>query len=209
MIFDPLAAHINPKFKTENDQHMKHVLQGVNKLAQDLNIPILAVRHLRKLQTGVALISGMGSMGIIGSARVAFLVGPDPDSPEDKIFACSMMKVAPMPTSLGFRMVSVDINLSDGKTIPTTKIKWLGESPHTADDLCKPKNASSGGALSAAIEFLKDQLAEGHAPAKQIVDAAVEGGLSVASIYRAKHELGVTSEKTGSGWHWVLPKPKE
>ena len=209
IIIDPLNSHLSQKYKVENDQHMKAALQPLTNLAQAKGIPILAVRHLTKAKAGQALLAGLGSIGIIGTARAGYIVGPDPDGSGDRIFACSKMISAPKPKSLRFKIVSATVKSSDGTDIATSKIEWLGDSPHTADDLCKPKNASAGPALAAAIEFLKDQLAEGHAPAKQLLDAAVEVGLSKASIYRAKHELGVTSEKTGSGWHWVLPEPKD
>ena len=69
LIIDPLHSHISPKFKIENDQHMKAALQPLTKIGQAKGIPILAVRHTTKAKTGLALTAGLGSISTIASAR--------------------------------------------------------------------------------------------------------------------------------------------
>ena len=209
IVIDPLNAHLDPKLKIYNDQDMKLVLQQLNKLAQDLNIPIIAVRHLKKAQMGSAIVSGLGSIGIIGSARAAFIVGPDPDGSGDKILACSKMNFGPKPTSLRFQIVSATVKSDDGEDIPTSKIEWLGESSYTADDLCKPDKASLSTAVAEAVEFLKELLADGGLLPKLVFDEAEEAGISEATVKRAKKPAGVKSTKTASGWLWELLKTKE
>jgi len=209
IIIDPLAAHLNLKFKTENDQHMKFVLYQLAKLAQDLNAPILAVRHLKKQNTGTAITSGMGSMGIVGSARAAFIVGPNPDNSEEKVLACSKMNYASKPPSNRFKIVSHTVQAPDGTAIETSTIEWLGETDITADDLCKPDQGKDGSVLKEAIEFLQDILAEGSLPFSTIFAEAKEAGISKPTLYRAKKTSGVKSKKDGDSWAWQLPKPKE
>ncbi len=209
IIIDTVNAHLDPKLSIDNYQHMKPVLQRVNKLAQDLNIPIIMVRHLKKARTGSAIVSGLGSIGIVGSARAAFIVGPDPDGSGDKIFACSKSNFAQKPKSLRFRIVSATVKSSDGTDIATSKIEWLGESSYTADDLCKPEKAPLSPAVAEAMEFLEDLLAEGPMPQNQIFIEAKEVGISEASLRRAQKKLGIKPKKIGSQSIWALPESKE
>ena len=208
IIIDPLHSHLSSKHKVENDQQMKAALQPLTKLAQAKGIPILAVRHVTKVKTGLALTAGLGSIGIIASARAGYIVGPDPDGSGDKIFACSKMIAGPMPKSLRFRIVSATVKSSDGTDIATSKIKWLGESSYTADDLCKPKKSPSP-AVAAAAEFLKELLADEGLLQNQVSDEAKDAGISEAILNSAKTHLGIKPQKTTSGWLWELPKPKE
>ena len=209
IIIDPLHSHLSSKHKVENDQQMKAALQPLTKLAQAKGIPILAVRHTTKVKTGLALTAGLGSIGIIASARAGYIVGPDPDGSGDKIFACSKMITGPMPKSLRFRIVSATVKSSDGTDIATSKIKWLGESSYTADDLCKPDKGTEGSALEDAVEFLKEVLAEGAMPSNDVKAQAKEDEISIATLNRAKKALGIKPQKGTPHGYWELPKPKE
>ncbi len=209
IVIDPLNAHLDPKLKIYNDQDMKLVLQQLNKLAQDLNIPIIAVRHLKKAQMGSAIVSGLGSIGIIGSARAAFIVGPDPDGSGDKILACSKMNFGPKATSLRFQIVSATVKSVIGEDVTTSKFEWLGDSHHTADDLCKPDKGPEGSALEYAVEFLKEVLAEGAMPSKDVKAQAKEEEITIATLNRAKKALGIKPQKGTPHGYWELPKPKE
>jgi hypothetical protein len=209
VIIDPLHSHLSPKHKVENDQHMKAALQPLTKLAQAKGIPILAVRHTTKAKTGLGLTAGLGSIGTIATARAGYIVGPDPDGTEDRIFACSKMNAAQKPKSLRFRIVPATVENADGQKVATSKVEWLGETDYSADDLCKPSGDTAGSALDDTTDFLKQVLADGPVPAVEVKNQAEEVGISNSTLQRAKVQLGVKSKKTASGWYWNLPEPKK
>jgi len=141
-------------------------------------------------------------------ARAGFIVGPNPDGSDEKVFACSKMNVAVKPKSLRFKIVSATVQSSEGEDIATSKIEWLGESPYTADDLCKPDAAPADSAIDEAVDFLKQVLADGGLPASEVKTEAKDAGISFSTLQRAKAQLGVKSKKGPSSWYWHLPKPK-
>ena len=62
--------------------------------------------------------------------------------------------------------------------------------------------------MTAALEFLRDELATGPQSAQAIKKAAAAAGVSWATIRRAKDELKIRSVKGSlqDGWFWELPK---
>ncbi len=61
-----------------------------------------------------------------------------------------------------------------------------------------------------AVSFLRELLAEGMKPAKDVYREAEEAGFSKDSMKRAKSRLGVETVKQGmsGGWMWKLPRPE-
>ena len=61
--------------------------------------------------------------------------------------------------------------------------------------------------------FLRDQLADGPKPAKELQRDADDAGISRATLRRAASRLGIEKRKTGApgsekqSWHWSLPAP--
>jgi putative DNA primase/helicase len=61
--------------------------------------------------------------------------------------------------------------------------------------------------ISGAEQFLRDELADGRKPQKEIEAECKGAGYSVATIRRAKKKLGIKSakDKFEGGWYWSLP----
>src|SRR5205085_2680690 len=64
---------------------------------------VVLVRHL-KASARVALLRGVGSVGIIAAARNGLLVAPDPADPSHRVQACAKIILAERPPSLRFRL---------------------------------------------------------------------------------------------------------
>ena len=64
------------------------------------------------------------------------------------------------------------------------------------------------GAITEAKQFLLSMLAEGPRLANEMIAESHDAGIKPATLYRAKGEHGVLSDKIGlnDGWMWVLPE---
>lgn len=202
VIVDPLMAFLGHETNAHRDQHVRRALAPLARLAERYGVTVLVVRHLNKASEGAnPLYRGGGSIGIIGAVRAGLLVAPDPDdeSGQRRVLAVTKSNLGAKPPSLGFYVSEA----SNGAAV----IGWAGEVEQTAAHLLASKAGGSDSALSEAEEFLREQLAAGPKPAKQLTKEATEAGISVRTLKRAKAALGVRSKKISlfDGWSWVTP----
>ena len=56
-----------------------------------------------------------------------------------------------------------------------------------------------------AKDFLQNELAGGRVASNEVYERATAAGISKATLWRAKGELGVRAQKRGGGgWYWSL-----
>ena len=94
--------------------------------------------------------------------------------------------------------------------IITSRLLWGSATAGTASDLlCQADDASGdANAVQLAAEWLTDLLADGAVDAKRVYSECRLNGHSVASLRRAKQEVGAKSRKDGmdGGWSWYLSR---
>jgi hypothetical protein len=86
---------------------------------------------------------------------------------------------------------------------------WIGELNLTASVVLAPEtHRAAGGAITEAKQFLLSKLAEGPRLASEMHAEAKQAGIKPATLYRAKAELHVKSDKIDlkDGWMWSLPE---
>ena len=59
-------------------------------------------------------------------------------------------------------------------------------------------------ALEEAVEFLREELADGPKLAKRLLKDGSDVGHAKRTLERAKAQLGIQSKKHRDGWQWVL-----
>jgi hypothetical protein len=207
VVVDPLMAHLPSGTDAYRDSDLRGLLTPWAQMAQRTGAAILVVRHLRKMG-GSAMYRGSGSIGIIGAARSAMLVGRDPDDDTACVLAHCKGNLAPRPDSIRYRVV--DHN-------GVGRIDWLGVAEDvTADRLAAlPDTSAKDGEtdpVDAAVGALKTVLGDGPVPSKQaMADVHAMTNASPRTIERARSKLGVIAERvTGqsaraSGWVLSLP----
>jgi hypothetical protein len=208
VIIDPLVAYLDGKTDSHNDANIRRVLYRVKLLAERTQAAVLAIRHLNKVVNSPALYRGGGSIGIIGAARSAWVVGKDPQNPGHFVLAMNKSNLGPIPRSLAYRIDPVYVE----PVGHVGTIGWVGECDLGPNEiLAKPKTkpGPKGEALSDAVAFLEKALAEGPKEAGEVEKWAKAECISVKTLRRAKKELGVDSKLEGYGsegkWHWSLP----
>jgi putative DNA primase/helicase len=203
VVVDPFMAYLSSEIKSKDDHDVRRCLSRLKTFAEELNLCVLMLRHLNKQQGGPALYRGGSSIGIIGAARCAWLVGKDPDCKGRFVLSMNKSNIGPTPKSLSYQ-----IDTSDG----FPRIGWTGLSDKTADDLVSKFNGNGHGdgrgrqpvAVDNAMEWLRDRLANGPVPATDLYEQGKAAGHAERTIDRAKERLELVSRKRGDGWVWEL-----
>ena len=155
--------------------------------------PVLLTHHLRKRVTydhagNLTLDQVLGAGAVTQVARIIWAIDtPDPADPGHRRLATIKNNLAPFPDPLGFRVGQDGLHFGPAPQPPTG---------HTE--------------LDRALDFLRQQLADGPLPANQIQDARQAAGLARRTVRRAKRRLAIRSVRPNgeSEWYWQLPKKK-
>jgi DNA polymerase-1 len=202
VIIDPLMAFLTGKVDSHKDSDIRRVLHRVKLLAERTQAVVLIVRRLNKLiNVPEPLYRGGGSIGIIGAARSALLVGKHPDDPENRILCRSKGNLSVEPKALVYTIESFD---------GPARVFWHGEVDLNAEDLLgrKPQRQAKGEALDEAVAFLEDALRGGRRKCDEVQAEAAAKKITEATLRRAKTELEVRAVKEGfnpADWFWELP----
>jgi AAA domain len=205
LIVDPLMAFLSSETNSHRDQDVRRTLAPLAGLAERTGVAVLVVRHLNKTSANNPLYRGGGSIGIIGAARMAFVVGKDPQDENRRVLASTKNNLAIPPASLVFGLKEAERGC--------VRVNWLGISDVSAKDLlATPQDQEHADARSEAIEFLKEVLIDGPVAASQVKEEAEDAGISERTLARAKKAVGVISYREGETgergkgqWLWKLP----
>lgn len=211
VVIDPLGAAIGEGTDTHKDASVRRVTARLARLAEETGACVLGVRHLVKGAATNALRAGGGSIAFVASARVAMLVSLHPDDADKpqherrRVLACIKNNLAPHPASRIFELYQ-----PDGHEHP--RIRWLGESPLSADDLNAAAAASAPEERDAATEradWLRDVLAGGAIDSREVLKLGRAAGHSDRSLQRTARALGVRVQREGHGRDhrttWEIP----
>jgi hypothetical protein len=205
LIVDPLMAFLSGATNSHRDQDVRRALAPFAGLAERTGAAVLVIRHLNKAAANNPLYRGGGSIGIIGAARMAFVVGKDPQDENRRVLAATKNNLAMPPKSLIFGLEEVE-----GRSV---RVNWLGQSEVSAKDiLATPQDQEHADARGEAIEFLNEVLADGPVAASQVKEEAEDAGIKERTLARAKRRLrvisyreGETGERGKGQWFWKLP----
>jgi hypothetical protein len=199
VIVDPLVAFVGLNVNTWKDHDVRRALRPLAALAERAYVAVVFVRHLTK-GAGPAIYRGGGSIGIVGAVRSALLVAQDPEEEERRVLAVVKANLAPDPGSLAFYVED------DGHH--RARIRWAGSSPHRANALVSlPEEPEARSALEEAVSLLRELLADGPRPVREVEKAAREAGVEPRTLRRARSRLGVRSSPDGFGGPRILSLP--
>jgi putative DNA primase/helicase len=201
---DPITSYMG-KIDSHRTTDVRAVLEPLAAFAEQQHIAILAVSHPPKASQAKALHSVTGSLAFVAAARMVFIVVEEPETGR-RLFLPIKNNLAAMPAGLGYRLtqrfVSNDILAShvewDHEPVTVTANQAL------ADDRAV---ASGDDALREAKDFLREALAAGPRPAKDLEKEAKAAGIAERTLRRARKLLKIRAHKDGfrEGWTWVLP----
>lgn len=190
VIVDPLMAFLGGGVDSHRDQDIRAALAPLAGMADETGAAVVIIRHLNKTPGSNPLYRGGGSIGIIGAARAGLLVAPDPQDDTRRVLAVTKSNLAALPPALAYRITPTP----DG----VAALSWEGATAHTAAQLLEaPVDAEGRSALDEAVDFLRDALADGPQPARDVQRQAREAGIAERTLWRAKARLGVTISRQG------------
>lgn len=206
ILIDPLMAYLPGEVNMYRDHDVRRGLLPLRDLARRINAAVVVVRHLTKNSDCSAIHRGGGSVGIIAGARSALLLAIDPNGTKsDRVLAVTKNNLAPLAPSLTLRLVPDSAE-------NCAKVEWSGVSQLSADDLLRPfPSPRRGGTLARASDLLREVLASGPVRSSEVDDLAVDSGISLETLKRAKKALGVRARKLGQpgqrAQHWEIELP--
>jgi hypothetical protein len=219
VIVDPLVAHLPTHIDSHKDQSVRRALAPLYRLAEAQGCAVVALLHLNKTQ-GLAPMMRLSGSGAFGNAaRSVLLLDRDPGDPDgdegnQRVLAHIKCNVAPLAPSLLYRVAP--ILLPDTDTDPeveTSRLELLGESQVNGRALLSSASDDERTAQADAEEFLRVELGYGtkqqgtRYPAEDMLKGAERIGITKTTLHRARHAIGVETEKAGfgRGWEWWLP----
>jgi hypothetical protein len=148
------------------------------------------------------------------------LFGRDPDDgdAEDgpgRLLAHAKCNVAALAPSQRWRVAPMLLPpAGDEPESETARLELVGESEHGYRSLLDGESdAEERLPREEAEDFLREELAHGCRPAKDVQRAAKDAGIAARTLDRAKRRLRVSARRQGFGdgsrWTWELPDPKD
>jgi hypothetical protein len=203
VILDPLVAYLQPGHNANSDQGMRRAFAALKALGERTGAAIVVVRHLNKSSAANPLYRGGGSIGIIGAARCGLLLAQDPEHPQRRLLAATKGNLGRPPATLAF-------HLQPFPRLGVTRVVWDGETPWTAEELLRAtaEGEEERSVLGDARAWLRQVLADGPRPAKELVAEARTMGIGVRTYHAARKAEGIIArkEQTLHG-RWLLMLP--
>jgi hypothetical protein len=194
VVIDPIQAYLGRGVDMHRANETRPLLEALRRLAEEYACAIVCVRHPAKSsQGGKAMHRGLGSVDFIGAARTGLFVEQHPSDPGKVLLAQSKSNIGPL-----------------GRTQIFTKyeghFQWCGVSRLSAELLAGSGRGPDPYAFLEAVCWLEARLKDGSpVSSEKLSQEAIEEGLALSALRRAKKALGIRSLKCGEHWDWCLP----
>jgi hypothetical protein len=198
VVVDPLVAFLGRATDIYRANEVRSVLAPLVKLVERHGCALLAVRHLNKAKLGRTLYAGQGSIDFTAAARSVLLAGSAAEDADAHALIHIKSNLAPHGPALAYHLLPAFL--------------WEGHSRLTANDLlAAAAPADEASAEDDARTFLRSTLAgPDPLPARLVLNAARDAGISQRTLKRAKRKEGVRTTRRGFGagstWLWSLPE---
>jgi hypothetical protein len=198
VILDPLMAALSGRVDSHRDADIRRALAPLAAMAERTGAACVVVLHLNKNSGSDPLFRIGGSIGLVGAARAVFLVGSDADDETVRVLAPLKTNLCAPPAAVQFKIDHVG---------DVARVRWLRETSHTAAALLAgPAGTEDRDRLAEAKAFLRQVLADGPVPARDVLHQAELAGIGRKTLERGKSALRILPRKAGfkDGWTWAL-----
>ena len=210
VVVDPVSSYLG-KTDSHKNSEVRSVLEPLSEMAERMRVAILSITHFSKAganNTTKALHRFIGSIAFTGAPRAAFAVIEDAEQEGRQLLLHAKNNIAKAPQGLAFRVEQCLV--ADG--IVASRIVWDREPVAiTANEALTADAAGVNRSVrEEAAGWLRELLADGALPAKQVRSEADAAGHSWATVKRAKQAGRIEHFREGGTadkgrWFWSLP----
>jgi hypothetical protein len=229
VVIDPVSAFLPSDVDDCQDASIRTLLRPLAELAEQFRVAIVLVRHLNKSESNNAGNLVGGNRGWVNASRAAFIFGrdPSPEGQEDErrhVLVQMKVNLSARMRGLAYRVESLTLGeQDDALRMPTfadllaeeakemreqlRRVRWLGETDQTADDLAKARRGGRAEAApnkaEACAAWLRTHLGKHSWPDKEVNAAREQAGFSFQAYKDAKVQLKAEGleqrQRTGMG----------
>lgn len=209
--FDPVSSYMGGDLDTHRNTAVRHVLDPITQLAEDLRCAILSVTHFNKGSSPQAINRVMESAAFVNAPRASFGVFDDPEDPDTRLLLMLKTNMGKVPPGLRYHVetASGGIDKRTNDPISAPCIVWDGTTEQTADEIVQAQSERGKPRLEEALEFLRTKLAAGPVPVAEVKAHADAEQISDMTLTRARRDLGVRAiARKGTMpaiWEYALP----
>lgn len=190
-ILDPIQAYLGGGTDMNRANEAREMTKNLGNIAERTGCAIVLIGHMNKGSGAKAAYRGMGSIDFFAVARSVMLVGRIEGQPDMRAVVQIKNNLAPFGHPKAFELAQ------DG-------FRWIGDYEITADEVLGgivPKASK----LEIAKQFLRDRSgANVMILSTEIIEQAVQEGISKRTLEAAKKELKIDAKKINSRWYWDL-----
>ncbi len=207
LIVDPVVSAVAGD--SHKNSEVRRALQPLVDLASRLDAAVLGISHFSKGGAGGDPATRVvGSIAFTAVARVVLVAAKvkSEDGEDRRILARGKSNIG--PDDGGF-----EYHIEQSEPLPgiqASYIAWGNGVAGTARELLTEPDGQDGSgedksAVNAALDFLRQVLADGFTPTNTVKENAASAGISWASVRRASDSLKVKKTKGAGAWYWSLP----
>jgi archaellum biogenesis ATPase FlaH len=218
IVIDPLSAALSggKEYDSHRESDVRRVMAPIVDAAQQCDIAVLAVMHMKKkLEEEIMMtLSGSGAFPAVARSVLVFGYHPDQDSrDEDRVLVHAKTNLGPYMPPYDFRLIKTHarVKTKSGKTKMQEMRRvvpqgWSGIEAHELSATPKPQTKKT----DAAEALLISKLQPGGKGVRvdKLTAWAEEEGISYRTLYRASKRLRV-KRSGAAGRHtkseWALP----
>jgi putative DNA primase/helicase len=215
VLIDPVSAYMNcagasGKIDTFRTSDVRTVLGPVSELAEELDIGVVGIMHFNKKADVTNIVLRVSDSLAFGAAARHVYAAIDDKENDRRLLIRGKNNLAPRNTggTLAYRFNE----------------KYVGDDPRTKEAIRAPfiefdseyVDITAAEAMRAVSDFkdpgtgerartlLRDMLAGGPVPQKEIEEMAKAEDISISTLRRVKKKVGVRHQKKGKKWMWEL-----
>ena len=203
LVVDPIGSYLAGK-DSHRDSDVRELLRPLAVLAEQHRIAVLLIAHLNKSSMQTAMNRITGAKAFVAAARLAWLVGKDPQDPDTVLMVQLKTNITERLDGLSYHVVKEV--LPSGAEV--SKIAW-DDLPVklTADELLRRPAGDSAPAerQQQAEQWLQQRLAAGPVAVRVLRDETDLQPFSMDTVKRAAKALGIRGEGEKKARVWMLP----
>jgi hypothetical protein len=209
VMIDPLTSTLSGDLHKLAD--VRSALNPLTALAQELDVAIVAIMHLRKGTGNVSeLVSGSHAFRDVSRSVLVFAT--DDETGERVVTLDKSNYSESRGSSFAFQLVSTTVATDDGEETRVARVEYLGDTDRTAGELFEraagnDRDDDHNEAERWLIGFMEDR--GGVVPAKDVQRAAASDAMSWDGVKRASRRVTSKSKSGFQGvWMWTLDLTK-